>query len=251
MRTKRRFAVLGALSCAALMVMGPAAAEAATCTAPQGNWTGWQLNGAHTGLRAQWKVPKADCSAATGNPDGLTDEWIGFGSGDSSKDPLNQLGTSVECTDGKASYYAWWEQFPANYNTFKDAIRPGDVIQASITVVKGSQNYKMFIKDVTRRWWHTVYVTGPATPTQVEVITEIHDWGAAVTNGVEYDYVNVDNKPFADFRGAYLYSAQFGGVCVNTSIRGKQTLLTPTRKTQMRAVAPGAVIHPGGERGRR
>ncbi|WP_416975388.1 G1 family glutamic endopeptidase [Streptomyces sp. 4F14] len=246
MRTKRRLAVLGSLSCSALMVTGPAFAEAAACTAPQGNWTGFQLDGAHTSVSARWKVPTADCTTATGNPDGLTDQWIGFGSGDSWKDPLNQLGTSVQCTGGKASYYAWWEQFPANYVPAKRAVGPGDVIQASIKTAKNSQDYEMYLKNVTRNWWQTVHVTGPPTGTQVEVVTEIHDWGAAVTDGVRYDNVLVDGKPFTNFSKAYyLYSAQFGGVCVNTTTSGTSTLLTPTKKTQLRAVARDAVIHPG------
>ncbi len=198
------------------------------------------VSGAHTSISARWTVPRADCAAS---PDGLTDQWIGFGSGDSWQDPLNQTGTSAACEDGVASYWAWWEQFPAAPVNYPDPVRAGDVMQSSITAPKNSQNYTMTLRDVTRNWTQTVYVTGPATGTQVEAVTELHT-PSALTTTITYDRLLIDSRPLGAFPNAEILPGQLGGVCVDTGLDGASTLVTApqkasTTRTSEERIRPG------------
>lgn len=232
-------ALVGSFACAALLLVRPAAAAGADCTAPVSNWTGMQLDGAHTSISAQWTVPTARCSATR---DGMIDQWIGFGSGDSWKDPLNQTGTSAACENGVASYWAWWEQYPADPVNYSDPVRAGDVMTSSITAPEGSQNYTMTLRNVTRHWSRTVAVTGPDTGTQVEVITELHT-PTALSTTITYDKVLVDGKPLADFPAAQIMSGQYGGVCVNATV-DDDSLITAPQLATSKSRTP-AVIRPG------
>lgn len=74
------------------------------------NWSGYTIT--HAGysfdaIRGKWQQPAANCA------DGKTTEavfWIGLDGFGSST--VEQVGTGVECYQGRAYYFAWWEMVP-------------------------------------------------------------------------------------------------------------------------------------------
>jgi Peptidase A4 family len=58
-------------------------------------------------VNSGFKVPTVNCRRT---PDGSSSVWAGLGLGNDS-DPLNQVGIDADCQNGKASYWAWYEQY--------------------------------------------------------------------------------------------------------------------------------------------
>jgi Peptidase A4 family len=65
---------------------------------------------AFTAVNGQWRVPAVTCPPAGQRRDGVA-VWVGLGGG-TSADNLYQIGTSSDCNNGRAVYYAWWEVWP-------------------------------------------------------------------------------------------------------------------------------------------
>lgn len=227
-QTRRSILTVGALSLCGLLTAGPAFAAKDPCLHSSSNWAGVTLPGDYTSISAKWHVPTVDCHQTAEG--GTTDNWIGFGSGDDWKDPLNQIGTSGECHNGKADYWAWWEQYPASPYNFSNTVKPGDLMAATISRRAGSQSYRLKLENKTRNWSRKLYLAGPSTGTQVEVITELHS-PAAVTSTAQYDEVKVDGQPLLNYQDKLqLDNGKKGGVCVDTSTTSPTTLVTALRK---------------------
>jgi hypothetical protein len=98
------------------------------------NWSGYAVatgTGAVTAVFGSWKVP-----ALTG-ADGYAASWVGIDGWTSST--VEQLGTESDMSGGVATYYAWYEMYPADSVTItRLTIHPGDTINASVTYSKGA-----------------------------------------------------------------------------------------------------------------
>jgi len=168
--------LVSAASTLALVVYGavwlPTAARAQTTiiykTSP--NWAGYIINYTNPdpnndplGASGAWNVPQVSCTKNGKAISGQVAAWVGLG-GATTGNTLEQIGTTSQCTNGSATYWAWYEFPPAapvHINTQtttnanckgKSPIAPGDDMQADV-VDQGFGQFALQIWDNTKNWY--------------------------------------------------------------------------------------------------
>jgi hypothetical protein len=110
------------------------------------NWSGYAdvstTANTFTNVGGQWRTPSVHCN----KEDELTSEWVGLDG--YSNSTVEQDGTLSWCFEGKATYYTWYEMYPAATITVGTSIRPGDKITAS--VARTGTSYTLALTDATR-----------------------------------------------------------------------------------------------------
>jgi hypothetical protein len=147
-RQRIPFAATVAGGLAALAVALPAAADASTLISD--NWSGYVAR-TSTKVRSfrsvsgAWTVPTATCT--TGRT-AYSAVWVGLGGYRTNATGLEQIGTEADCSSvGAAHYSAWLELLPAASRSIHMAVRPGNEIKASVTVIRHDATLR--ISDVT------------------------------------------------------------------------------------------------------
>jgi hypothetical protein len=108
------------------------------------NWSGYATTGTtFKAVSGKWTQPAVNCSTA---PNGIVAFWVGIDGYSSGS--VEQDGTIAICTSGAASYYDWWEMYPANAVQIVNAISPGDVFNSSVNY-NGGSSYTLKVTDVT------------------------------------------------------------------------------------------------------
>jgi len=121
------------------------------------NWSGYALTGSALGFHqvsASWTVPVPDCgSSATASA-----TWAGIGGLLSSDPTLIQAGTEQDCNGGSASYYAWWEGYPAPSEDIRSSgnypVHGGDQVNVAIDST-ALVVWNISIHDLTAGWTYT------------------------------------------------------------------------------------------------
>jgi peptidase A4-like protein len=158
-----------AASSFALYHSGPSHIKNASST----NWAGYAVTGAKhsvTFVRGSWIEPTA-VSCPTGKYY-YSSFWVGidgFNSG-----TVEQTGTDTDCSNGVASYYAWYEFYPNPSITItKVKVHAGDTIIASVDFVSATVGFRLTLTDHTtgKSVNHTGTVSG-ALRTSAEWIAE-------------------------------------------------------------------------------
>jgi|HubBroStandDraft_3_1064219.scaffolds.fasta_scaffold60443_2 hypothetical protein len=136
------------------------------------NWAGYALTGpVHSVSFAQgsWIVPAATCSGSVLQ---YASFWVGIDGYTSST--VEQTGTESDCHLGTASYYSWYEFYPAAAVRMTTVpVHPGDIIEASVTYVNATVGFTTSLTDTTtgKTATHSSVVTG-AKRTSAEWIAE-------------------------------------------------------------------------------
>ncbi len=107
------------------------------------NWSGFADTGkAFSTVTGKWTEPSASCTSTTS----LAAFWVGIDG--YSSDSVEQDGTLIECYEGTAYYYTWWEMYPSNdIQVVGETLEPGDSISAS--VVRSGTSYTLEVTDST------------------------------------------------------------------------------------------------------
>jgi hypothetical protein len=113
-----------------------AAGSASAATAVSSNWAGYAVspNSTKTTFKtvsASWVIPAGTCIAGQ---NGYSATWLGLGGYSETSKALEQIGTEFDCTSGKAKYSAWYELVPAGSKDIRMTVKPGDTIDAYVTV---------------------------------------------------------------------------------------------------------------------
>lgn len=144
-------------------------------TAVDENWAGYAVSGKDmTSVQAEWVQPKAECS---GLGQTATAFWVGL-DGFHTK-TVEQIGTSVQCSYGAASYSAWYEMYPDVSMNLPEIVNPGDTMHA-IIVYEGADSYRLTIEDKTAGWTWATTQYGQYARSSAEIIAE------APTSGTTY-----------------------------------------------------------------
>jgi hypothetical protein len=112
--------------------MGPRLAFAGGNSNPaySTNWCGYAVtasNGAVSKVQGSWVVP-----AVTGTSTAYSSFWVGIDGYSSST--VEQIGTDSDISNGRPTYYAWYEFYPSPmYQIRALTIHPGDVMTAAVT----------------------------------------------------------------------------------------------------------------------
>jgi Peptidase A4 family len=109
------------------------------------NWSGYAAvsatNDAFTGVSAKWTQPKVKC----GIEDQMSATWVGLDG--VTDETVEQDGTTAWCYKGHATYYTWYEMYPAGSIEVGRSLKPGDKITATVT--RSGTKYKLTVKDAT------------------------------------------------------------------------------------------------------
>jgi hypothetical protein len=97
-------------------------------------WAGYVVRAAGTPfsqITADWTVPRVVCN----RPGSSVAVWIGLGGSTSRSRTLEQVGTSVDCSErALVSHSAWYQLFPAPPVELPIALAPGDRLHATVAV---------------------------------------------------------------------------------------------------------------------
>jgi hypothetical protein len=150
-------------------VTGPMLAHGKNDTST--NWAGYSVNSttnhAFTSVESTFTLPKVTCTST-----GDTSFWVGFDGSQASSPSVEQIGASGDCTGRTASYYAWWEMYPAGVNELTNKTKAGDVFDAKVTNNGGSA-YVLTLVNKTEGWTVTKNETSSsAKDNSAEVIFE-------------------------------------------------------------------------------
>ena len=110
------------------------------------NWSGYvdaatNAIPAYNSVSADWTTPAVTC----GLQDSITAEWVGLDGFGSST--VEQDGTIGWCFQGTATYYTWWEMYPAGSVAVGSTLAPGDAISASVS--RTGITYRLAVTDTT------------------------------------------------------------------------------------------------------
>jgi Peptidase A4 family len=136
------------------------------------NWSGYAVsgsNGTYKTVSASWKQPTAHCSGSRRSTT-YAAFWVGLDGYSSSS--VEQTGTLIECVGSSASYFGWYEMYPAGLVTYSKTLRAGDSITASVTF-SGTETYTLVLTDATQGWTETTAKNQSGLArSSAEVITE-------------------------------------------------------------------------------
>jgi hypothetical protein len=119
------------------------AADSATASY---NWSGYADSattpGTFTKVGGQWKTPRVTCN----REDELTSEWVGLDGYNNGT--VEQDGTLSWCFQDRATYFTWYEMYPAGTIEVGNSLRPGDKVTASVS--RTGTSYTLSLTDSTR-----------------------------------------------------------------------------------------------------
>jgi hypothetical protein len=126
------------------------------------NWSGYSVTGStFTSVSGSWVVPAVTGSRFTTAYSAFWTGIDGFNSG-----TVEQTGTLSAMINGKATYYAWYEFYPAAMVQLSGTVKPNDVISASVAYSISGGTFTATITDQTQQWTYTT------APTKVSGATE-------------------------------------------------------------------------------
>jgi hypothetical protein len=176
------------------------------------NWAGYAATGSTgsvTSVTGAWTEPSVTCGSGTS----LAAFWIGIDGYSSST--VEQTGTLAQCSHGSASYYSWWETYPANAVQSFGTISAGDKFTASVTYNSATGAFTMSIKDTTSGTsWSKTSTNSGASENSAECIAEAPA-GANTASGL-YKLANFGTASFSSC-GATI-SGSTGGIGTFSSV---------------------------------
>jgi hypothetical protein len=124
----------------------PVSAPANTSATGSYNWSGYadvsKTANTFTKVTGQWKTPKVHCT----REDQLTSNFVGIDG--FSNGTVEQAGTYSWCFLGQATYFTFYEMYPAGTIVVGNSVRAGDKITASVS--RAGTSYNLAVTDATR-----------------------------------------------------------------------------------------------------
>jgi hypothetical protein len=108
------------------------------------NWSGYADTGSSfSKVTANWTEPSATCNSRT---EQLAAFWVGIDG--YSSNSVEQDGTLIECYEGTAYQYTWWEMYPTNdIQVVGETLAAGDAITSTVT--RTGTSYTLTVTDST------------------------------------------------------------------------------------------------------
>jgi hypothetical protein len=117
-------------------------------------------------VAANWIVPPVACSgAATRSSDAVGLDGDGTGT-------TEQIGTEGDCAGDFGLYSGWFQIAPNAPVFFKDPVKPGDAMTASVTALGGG-SFMLTLFDMTQNWTQvTQQTSAAATLGSAEIVAQ-------------------------------------------------------------------------------
>jgi len=195
------------------------------------NWAGYAESsgvGTVTQVKATWTEPAVKCPRGTT----LAAFWIGIDGFSSST--VEQDGTLAQCYNGVATYYSWWETYPANAVQIFAAVHAGDRFNATVSYNPGNGNFIMSITDITAgTTWTQVSTNSGAQENSAECIAE-RPAGASNASGL-YALANFGKAKFTSCTATV--SGTSGGIGSFSSVYAIKMVSYPTGSRALATVS--------------
>jgi hypothetical protein len=112
------------------------------------NWSGYAdattTAGTFSQVSGRWRMPAVACT----REQTLAAQWVGLDGFNNTT--VEQDGTLAYCFEGTATYYTWWEMYPAvAIEAVGETVQPGDVISASVK--RSGTSYQLSVTDYTHQ----------------------------------------------------------------------------------------------------
>jgi hypothetical protein len=148
----------------------PTATTAAGVTqATSPTWAGYAATGAagtFTSVAANWLVPPVACTVAASRSSyavGLDGDGTGT---------TEQIGTEGDCAADFGAYSGWFQIAPNAPVFFKNPVKPGDAMTASVTALGGG-SFMLTLFDMTQNWTQvTQQTSAAATLGSAEIVAQ-------------------------------------------------------------------------------
>jgi hypothetical protein len=111
------------------------ALNSASDTETSANWAGYAVTHRKpfASVTGRWVQPAGACSAFASTYSAF---WVGLGGFADNSFAVEQTGTLANCSGGAAYYTAWYELYPKPPVSVRIAVRPGNLLSATISVAK-------------------------------------------------------------------------------------------------------------------
>ena len=160
------------------------------------NWSGYAAFASgttFTDVKGSWLVPAVTCPSRKAQ---YSSFWVGIDGYNSSS--VEQTGTDSDCAGkNRASYYAWYEMYPAASVQISLAVHPGDTMSAEVS--RSGNTYTLVITNVTTGGSFTT------TKTQSGLADSSAEW---VAEAPSLCRASCQIQPLADF-GTVNFSGSF------------------------------------------
>jgi hypothetical protein len=169
------------------------------------NWSGYATYPSKpsktkfTAVHGSWTQPSVTCSTGTQ----YAAFWVGLDGYNSST--VEQIGTDSDCVNGTATYYAWYEMYPAypvDLPTGTYPVAPGDTITADVTYDPSSDMFVLDLADGTK-WTYSTEQSSPTHPRllSAEWIAEAPSSGSQVLPLADFGHVDFSGATATDDSG--------------------------------------------------
>jgi peptidase A4-like protein len=147
-----------------------------TTTTPAGvtqatspDWAGYAATGAagtFTSVASNWIVPPVACNGTA------TRSSYAVGLDGDGTSTIEQIGTEGDCAGDFGLYSGWYQMSPNAPVFFKNPVKPGDAMTASVTALGGG-NFMLSLFDMTQNWTQVTQQTlTAATLGSAEIVAQ-------------------------------------------------------------------------------
>jgi hypothetical protein len=159
------------------------------------DWAGYAATGAagtFTSVASNWIVPPAACG-------GSSSSSYAVGLDGDGTSTIEQIGTEGDCHGDFGLYSGWYQMAPSAPVFFKNPVKPGDAMTASVTALGGG-NFMLTLFDMTQNWTQIIQQSSAAaTLGSAEIVAQ-----DPVQNGQAQP---LSNFGIVDFLGAAINNA--------------------------------------------
>jgi len=136
------------------------------------NWSGYDVTGSGSiDVQGSWIQPAPTCKSGENS---WSSPWIGIGGVTSNT--LEQIGTDTDCSNGKPSYYAWYEIYPNPFVTLKNIqVNPGDKFSAEVST-SGNGSYTLILNKLDSNTNQVLQTTGPIVQSSKKARNSSVEW---------------------------------------------------------------------------
>lgn len=175
------------------------------------NWSGVLVpRGSFSSVSSSWTEPKVSCK----HQRDLMAPWVGIDG--QNNNSVEQTGIETSCEHGKAHYRAWYEMYPAPAVYYRNPVRAGDKVSASVT--RSGSRYTMKLTDHTQHWTRTVTRTHRTGHSSAEVVLESPSGAYPTFGKISFGQTEVNGHAVTHYSLYRMHASSSHGTQNHTSV---------------------------------
>ncbi len=179
-----------------------------------GNWAGILIpSGSFSSVRSSWTEPSVDCRHRSE----IMAPWVGIDG--QNNHAVEQTGVETSCESGRARYRAWYEVYPAPAVYYRNTVRAGDKMTASVT--RSGSRFTMTLTNRTRGWTRSTTRTHHTDHSSAEVVVESPNNSFPSHRTVRFGTTTVNGHPVTHYSLLRMHtSSKHNGRNYTSSVHG-------------------------------